>query len=90
MMDAGTDGPKSPVEDLPGDDYGKTGGGAKRRDPVRIGTLLVLGLCVVFFFLYLRADRVMPYSDQARSVASTVPLAPQGLRVRNRNPGPSP
>ena len=35
------------------------------RDPARMATLVVLALCVVFFVLYLRADRVMPYSDQA-------------------------
>ena len=52
-------------------------GGDKGRDPVRIVTLVVLALCVIFFLLYVRADRVMPYSDQARVVAFTVPVAPQ-------------
>lgn len=77
MMVSGNDGPNSPGEEQPGEGTEKAGGGGKRRDPVRIGTLVVLGLCLVFFFLYLRADRVMPYSDQARVVAFTVPLAPQ-------------
>ena len=47
------------------------------RDPVRLATLVVLGLCVVFFFLYLRADRIMPYSDQARVSGYTVSVVPQ-------------
>jgi len=47
------------------------------RDPVRLVTLGVLGLCVVFFFLYLRADRIMPYSDQARVSGYTVSVVPQ-------------
>ncbi len=47
------------------------------RDPVRVATLAVLGLCVVFFFLYLRADRVMPYSNQARVSGYTVSVVPQ-------------
>ena len=47
------------------------------RDPVRLATLAVLGLCVVFFFLYLRADRIMPFSDQARVSGYTVSVVPQ-------------
>jgi len=76
-MDSGKDRPTSPPEGQPGEGTTKTGGGKNKRDPVRMGTLVVLALCLVFFFLYLRADRVMPYSDQARVVAFTVPLAPQ-------------
>jgi multidrug resistance efflux pump len=49
----------------------------KGRDPARIATLVVLALCVVFFLLYVRADRVMPYSDQARISGFAVPIAPQ-------------
>ena len=47
------------------------------RDPVRIATLVVLALCVLFFLLYVRADRVMPYSDQARVSGYTVAVVPQ-------------
>jgi multidrug resistance efflux pump len=47
------------------------------KDPARIATLVVLSLCVVFFGLYLWADRVMPYSDQARVVGFTVSVVPQ-------------
>jgi len=48
----------------------------KARDPVRPVTLVVLAVCLVFFLLYIRADRVMPYSDQARVVGYTVPVVP--------------
>jgi multidrug resistance efflux pump len=55
------------------------GGGSpqKTSDPARKITLVVLGLCVVFFLLYLRADRVMPYTDQARIIGFSVPVVPQ-------------
>jgi multidrug resistance efflux pump len=49
----------------------------KKRDPVRFATLLVLAVCLVFFGLYVWADRVMPYSDQARVAGYTVPIVPQ-------------
>jgi multidrug resistance efflux pump len=32
---------------------------------------------VIFFLLYLRADRVMPYTDQARIIGFSVPVVPQ-------------
>lgn len=51
--------------------------GAGGRDPVRIVTLAVVALCVLFFALYVRADRVMPYSDQARVSGYAVPIVPQ-------------
>jgi multidrug resistance efflux pump len=47
------------------------------RDPARVATVVVLALCVVFFLLYIRADRVMPYSDQARVSGYTVSVVPQ-------------
>lgn len=46
-------------------------------DPVRKWTLIVLGACVVMMFWYLRADRVTPYTTQARVHALVVPVAPQ-------------
>jgi multidrug resistance efflux pump len=49
----------------------------RSRDPARIATLVVLALCVVFFLLYVRADRVMPFSDQARVSGFSVPVVPQ-------------
>jgi multidrug resistance efflux pump len=48
-----------------------------KRDPVRLATLAVLLLAVFFFALYVRGDRVMPYSDQARVSGITVAIAPQ-------------
>lgn len=47
------------------------------RDPARAATIGILALCVVFFLFYLRADRVMPYSDQARVSGYTVSVVPQ-------------
>ena len=46
-------------------------------DQVRKWTLIVLGACVVLFFWYLRADRVTPYTSQARVHAVVVPVAPE-------------
>ncbi len=48
-----------------------------RMDPVRKWTLIVLGACVVLMFWYLRADRVTPYTTQARVHALVVPIASQ-------------
>jgi multidrug resistance efflux pump len=61
----------------PEDDQLEDGSTATGRDPARLVTLIVLALCVVFFLLYVRADRVMPFSDQARVVAYAVPVVPQ-------------
>lgn len=44
-------------------------------DPVRKWTLIVLGACVVLMFWYLVADRVTPYTNQARVRALVVPVA---------------
>jgi multidrug resistance efflux pump len=48
-----------------------------KRDPVRLATLLILALCVFFFGMYVWADRVMPYTDQARISGYAVPIVPQ-------------
>lgn len=47
------------------------------RDPVRIVTLVVLVLCAIAFLLYVRTDRVVPYTDQARVMGYTVAVVPQ-------------
>lgn len=44
-------------------------------DPVRKWTLIVLGICVVLMFWYLRSDRVTPYTNQASVHALVVPIA---------------
>ena len=49
----------------------------KTRDPVRLVTLGVLCLCFVFFLLYVRADRVMPYSNQGRVSGDVIAVVPQ-------------
>jgi multidrug resistance efflux pump len=46
-------------------------------DPVRKWTLIVLASCVALMFWYLVADRVTPYTSQARVHALVVPVASQ-------------
>lgn len=46
-------------------------------DPVRRWTLIILGLCVVLMAYYLVADRITPYTAQARVHAVVVPIAPE-------------
>jgi multidrug resistance efflux pump len=45
------------------------------KDPVRRWTFIVLGLCVVLMIFYVIADRVTPYTSQARVHALVVPIA---------------
>ena len=47
------------------------------KDPVRKWTFIVLGLCIVLIALYLVADRLTPFTSQARVHAFVVPIAPQ-------------
>ena len=46
-------------------------------DPVRRWTLILLVVCAVLLTWYLRADRVTPYTSQARVNALVVPIASQ-------------
>lgn len=46
-------------------------------DPVRRWTLIILGLCVLLMGYYLVADRITPYTTQARVHAVVVPIAPE-------------
>jgi len=46
-------------------------------DPVRRWTLIILGLCVVLMGYYLVADRITPYTTQARVHAVVVPIVPE-------------
>jgi len=48
---------------------------APKKDPVRRWTIRVLVLCVVLLFAYLVADRITPFSSQARVHALVVPIA---------------
>ena len=46
-------------------------------DPVRKWTLIILALCGVLLIYYVVADRITPYTTQARVNAVVVPIAPQ-------------
>lgn len=46
-------------------------------DPVRRWTFIVLALTVVLLVLYLRADRITPFTNQAKVHALVVPIAPE-------------
>lgn len=50
---------------------------ARRRDPVRRATLVLLVITALLVAWYLRADRVAPYTSQARLHALVVPVAPE-------------
>lgn len=50
---------------------------APQKDPVRRWTLILLVVTVVLVAWYLRADRVTPFSSQARVNALVVPIAPE-------------
>jgi multidrug resistance efflux pump len=46
-------------------------------DPVRKWTLIILALCGALMIYYIVADRVTPYTTQARVNALVVPIAPE-------------
>jgi len=46
-------------------------------DPVRVWTFIVLGMVIVLLAWYLRADRVTPYTSQARFHMVVIPIAPE-------------
>lgn len=46
-------------------------------DPVRRWTFIVLALVIIMLAVYLRSDRVTPYTSQARVNALVVPIAPE-------------
>ena len=50
---------------------------AAPQDPVRKWTLIILALCGVLMIYYVVADRVTPYTTQARVNALVVPIAPE-------------
>ena len=47
---------------------------AKKNNPVRIMTLVVLILCFIMFLLYVLSDRHTPYTDQARIKGLSIPI----------------
>lgn len=66
--------------DLPpegsGEQSGKKGKPPKK-DPIRRVTLIVLSVCAVVFLWYIAADRLTPYTDQARIRTLIVPIVPR-------------
>ena len=67
-----TDQTSNERSEQPEDDAGKPG-----MDPVRKWTLIILALCGVLMIYYVVADRVTPYTTQARVNALVVPIAPE-------------
>ena len=59
-----TEEPQAPAEATP----------PAKPDPVRKWTLVVLALCVVLMIFYVVADRLTPYTSQARVNAFVVPI----------------
>lgn len=51
--------------------------GIPGKDPVKRWTVIILIVCLVLVFWYLRADRVTPMTSQARVHALVVPVAPE-------------
>jgi len=77
---SGEQGPEPTDDDSSAEVTAEAADGANEkegRDPVKLVTLVVLAICAVMFLLYIRADRVMPYSDQARVSGFTVAVVPQ-------------
>ena len=46
-------------------------------DPVRKWTFILLGVALVMTLVYLRADRITPYTTQAKLHALVIPIAPE-------------
>ncbi len=46
-------------------------------NPVRLWTFIILGICFLLVAWYLRADRVTPFTSQARLHMVVVPITPQ-------------
>ena len=67
-----TDETSNERSEQPKDEAGKPG-----MDPVRKWTLIILALCGVLMIYYIVADRVTPYTTQARVNALVVPIAPE-------------
>jgi multidrug resistance efflux pump len=67
----------------PGDDDAKNPdsapakAAAPAKDPIRKITRIVLAVCVLFFIWYVLADRLTPFTDQARVHALVTPIVPQ-------------
>lgn len=49
----------------------------RKRDPVKLWTALVVGLCVAIFIGHILADKYTPYTSNGRVKAFVVPIVPQ-------------
>ena len=49
----------------------------KKRSPIRWITLIVLVVCTLFFIWHIYADRLVPYTDQARIHGVVFPIVPR-------------
>ncbi|WP_370977873.1 HlyD family secretion protein [Agaribacterium sp. ZY112] len=49
----------------------------QKKDPIKRITIIVLGVCLFLFVWHLFADRLTPYTDNARVRSYIVPIAPQ-------------
>ena len=49
----------------------------QKRDPVRTWTYIIFAVCALLIAWYIGADRVTPFTSQARVNALVVPIAPQ-------------
>lgn len=73
----GTVTSKPAAEQAPASNGASTTHGPPPPNPVRRWTFIILALCVLLLGWYLRADRVTPYTSQARVNALVVPIAPE-------------
>jgi multidrug resistance efflux pump len=74
--------PESPEAEAPREPEAVTASEAveaatPKKDPIRRVTRIVLTVCAVIFVWYLLADRLTPYTDQARITALVVPIVPR-------------
>jgi multidrug resistance efflux pump len=85
-----TDDTQTP--DTPDEPPEKAAEPSSSANPVRRWTFIVLALCALLLAWYLRADRVTPFTSQARVNALVVPIAPEvsgtitSVLVRNNQP----
>jgi len=65
------------VESEQGEKSGTAAAPRQPKDPVRRWTLIVLAVCLALIAWYIVADRLTPFSSQARIQAYVVPIAPE-------------
>ncbi len=73
IMDTATD--TSP--DAPEKEGANTPEEKKKRDPIKLWTVFVVGLCIALFIGHIFADKYTPYTSDGRIEAFVVPIVPQ-------------